>query len=27
SMYSIVIADLYVWLVSSGTIDDLRIFN
>jgi len=27
SMYSIVIADLYVWLVASGTIDDLRIFN
>jgi hypothetical protein len=27
SMYSIVIADAYVWLVASGTIDDLRIFN
>jgi hypothetical protein len=27
SMYSIVIADAYVWLVASGTIDDLRLFN
>lgn len=27
SMYSIVIADLYVWLVASGTISDLRIIN
>ncbi len=27
SMYSIVIADAYVWLVASGTIDDLRIYN
>jgi hypothetical protein len=27
SMYSIVIADAYVWLVASGTISDLRIFN
>lgn len=27
SMYSIVLADLYVWLVASGTIDDLRILN
>ena len=27
SMYSIVIADLYVWLVASGTISDPRLFN
>ena len=27
SMYSIVIADFYVWLVASGTISDLRIIN
>ena len=27
SMYSICIADLYVWLVASGTISDLRIIN
>jgi len=27
SMYSICLADLYVWLVASGTISDLRIIN
>jgi hypothetical protein len=27
SMYSMVIADLYVWLVASGTISDFRIIN
>lgn len=27
SMYSIVVADLYVWLVANGTISDLRIIN
>jgi hypothetical protein len=27
SMYSIMIADAYVWLVASGTISDLRLFN
>lgn len=27
SMYSIMIADAYVWLVASGTVTDLRLFN
>jgi hypothetical protein len=27
SMYAIMLADAYVWLVASGTVSDLRIFN
>jgi hypothetical protein len=27
SLFSVIIADAYVWVVASGTIDDLRLFN